>query len=162
VDPSRSCDQLSVFVFLRVFAHTPDIAVVVLRKEGKFRFHQLVIAVVQIPSNNRANASDHLGQIGDMNLYTMREKRTVILDCGPFVYETHPRLHGHKRVVYLRRPVEVVRVELRELLVEARAITPAVLRPSAARKQSRARDGDDHCQERRRDRPCSLPDAVVI
>ncbi len=92
-DPGGGLDELPVYVFFWILTQVPDVAVVVLGVEGDLRLHQLVIAVIHNPGDDRAHTLDLFGQVSDGELNAMRNTLTI-LDRDPLKDPLRPRLQG--------------------------------------------------------------------
>src|SRR5262249_24019037 len=105
-EPRRGLDELPVFVLLGVLTGVPNVAVVVLGKEGELRLDQLPAGAVAVPDDDVADASDDLDEVGDDEVQPL-----LAVARGARVHETRPGLQRQPVVVDRRRVVEVVGIK---------------------------------------------------
>ena len=101
-----------VVVLLRVLAHQPHVAVVVLRPEGELALQLLAVVDVAVPQDDRPHAVDLLREIRDREDDPMGQASSTAVGAA-LVGELHPRLERQEPVVDLGRVGEVGGVEVR-------------------------------------------------
>ena len=112
MQPGRRCNDFAVVVFLWVLPKVPDVAVIVLCEEDNFGFLQFTVGVVSIPANDRADAVDLLGQVGDREDHRMRFLDPFIIDGRSLPCVLCSRLQREPFIVDYKRTLEFSGVEI--------------------------------------------------
>jgi hypothetical protein len=97
--PHSPAIELAIAPVLDVFTQMPNVSELVLSVEDELRFPHRAVIEVPIPTDERANTTDNLGEIGDREHNLAIDPFTVVGKGSSLPYIAFSRFHWKPRVV---------------------------------------------------------------